>query len=193
MERDQPDTPVPALDHHVAAGQAPPEILSGKKRWALISWGLLRAGATAALMVLLYYTLPLDRRSHAHLVVALLLGIVLLVATVSWQVRAIVRAAHPAIRATQALATTVALFLLVFAASYFVLGFQDPATFSEPLTRTDALYFTVTVFSTVGFGDITPDSQTVRLVVAVQMLLDLVVLGLGIQVILGAAKKGRDS
>jgi hypothetical protein len=28
------------------------------------------------------------------------------------------------------------------------------ASFTEPLTRTDALYFSVTVFSTVGFGDI---------------------------------------
>jgi hypothetical protein len=28
-----------------------------------------------------------------------------------------------------------------------------------PLTRTDALYFSVTVFSTVGFGDITAKSQ----------------------------------
>ena len=26
--------------------------------------------------------------------------------------------------------------------------------FNEPLTRTDSLYFTVTVFSTVGFGDL---------------------------------------
>jgi hypothetical protein len=144
-------------------------------------------------MVLLYYTLPLDRRSHSHLVLALVVCLVALVATVAWQVRAIVRAAHPAVRATQALATVVPLFLVVFAATYFILGFQDPATFSEPLSRTDALYFTVTVFSTVGFGDITPDSETVRLIVAAQMLIDLVVLGLGIQVILGAVKRGRDT
>jgi voltage-gated potassium channel len=30
-----------------------------------------------------------------------------------------------------------------------------PHSIGAPLTRTDALYFTVTVFSTVGFGDIT--------------------------------------
>ena len=28
------------------------------------------------------------------------------------------------------------------------------------MTRTDALYFVVTVFATVGFGDITPVSET---------------------------------
>ena len=59
------------------------------------------------------------------------------------------------------------------------------------LTRTDSLYFTVTVFATVGFGDIIATSQTARLLVTVQMILDLVVLGLGIRVFLGAVQRGR--
>ena len=50
------------------------------------------------------------------------------------------------------------------------------ASFTEPLTRTDALYFTVTVFSTVGFGDISPKSEAARVVLIVQMLADLVLL-----------------
>lgn len=175
------------------AGQPPTERLSARRRSWLITRGLIRAAATTALMVLLYYTLPLDRRTHSYLILALVLGIVLLVVTIGWQVRTIVRAAHPAIRATQALATTVPLFLLVFAWSYLILAVQDSATFSEPLSRTDALYFTVSVFATVGFGDITPQSQTVRLIVTAQMLLDLVVLGVGIKVILGAVQRGRAS
>jgi voltage-gated potassium channel len=59
------------------------------------------------------------------------------------------------------------------------------------LTRTDALYFTVTVFTTVGFGDIVATTQVARLVVTVQMILDLVVLGLGVRVFLGAVQRGR--
>ena len=31
---------------------------------------------------------------------------------------------------------------------------SDPAGFSQPLDRTTALYFTMTVLATVGFGDI---------------------------------------
>ncbi len=46
---------------------------------------------------------------------------------------------------------------------------NDPATFSEPLTKSGSLYFTVTVFSTVGFGDITPVTDTARLIVSVQI------------------------
>ena len=71
------------------------------------------------------------------------------------------------------------------------MSLDDSGTFSEALTRSDALYFVVTVFSTVGFGDISPRGEAARLVVAAQMLLDLVVLGVGIQVILGAAKRGK--
>ena len=42
--------------------------------------------------------------------------------------------------------------------------------FTQPLTRTDALYFTVTVFSTVGFGDISPKLEAARVVLIAQML-----------------------
>jgi voltage-gated potassium channel len=77
---------------------------------------------------------------------------------------------------------------LLFASTYYVLARDSASSFAGPLTRTDALYFTVTVFSTVGFGDITARSQTARLVVSGQMIADLVILGLGIKIIVGAVK-----
>ena len=58
--------------------------------------------------------------------------------------------------------------------------------------RTDALYFTVTVFSTVGFGDITAKSETARIVLIVQMLADLAFLGAGVRVLLGAVQRRRE-
>ena len=65
----------------------------------------------------------------------------------------------------------------------------DASNFSvHTLTKTDSLYFTVTVFATVGFGDITATSQAARLIVTVQMILDLIILGLGIRLLLGAAR-----
>ena len=60
------------------------------------------------------------------------------------------------------------------------------ANFTQPLTRTDALYFSVTVFTTVGFGDIAAKSETARVVLIVQMLADLALLGAGAWVLLGA-------
>ena len=68
---------------------------------------------------------------------------------------------------------------------------MDPGAFSqEDLTRTDALYLSVTIFSTVGFGDISATSQSARLVVTSQMILDLLVLGIGINAFVHAAQVG---
>ncbi|MFD5806536.1 ion channel [Streptomyces sp. NPDC127020] len=44
------------------------------------------------------------------------------------------------------------LFLVLFAGSYYLLVRSAPGSFSEPLNRTDALYFTLTTFTAVGFG-----------------------------------------
>jgi len=59
------------------------------------------------------------------------------------------------------------------------------------MTHTNALYFVVTVFATVGFGDITAQTEAARLLVTGQMITDLIILGLGAKVILGAVQRGR--
>ena len=59
------------------------------------------------------------------------------------------------------------------------------------MTRTDALYFTVTVFATVGFGDIAANTEAARLVVTGQMIADLIIIGLGVRVIVGAVRRSR--
>ena len=49
------------------------------------------------------------------------------------------------------------------------------------------------MFATVGFGDITPANRPAQLLVSLQMLLDLVVLGVVVKVIFGAARRGLES
>jgi cell division GTPase FtsZ len=83
-------------------------------------------------------------------------------------------------------------FLLLFAATYFIMEQANSENFNvDSLTRTDSLYFTVTVFATVGFGDITATSQAARVLVMAQMILDLLVLGLVVKVFVGAVEIGR--
>jgi voltage-gated potassium channel len=161
-----------------------------RPRWWLTTLGLLRAAFNVAIMVALYYVLPLGARSSGYVVVELGVGLALFAVVIVWQLRAITRSKHPRIRAIQALATAAPLFLLLFAATYFIMSQQNPETFTEVLSRNDAVYFTITVFATVGFGDISAKVEVARLLVAVQMLLDLIVLGTGIQVILSAVNRG---
>ena len=170
---------------------SPAAALAPAKRRRLIAVALLRSLATAAALVALYYLLPLDRIPSIPLGLLLAIGLVVLLAVASWQVRSIIGAKHPTVRAIGALATTVPVFLLLFAATYYLMAKTSPASFTDHLTRTDALYFTVTTFSTVGFGDITAVSESARLVVIVQMILDLLILGLGIRVFIGAIERGR--
>ena len=52
------------------------------------------------------------------------------------------------------------------------------------------MYFTITVFATVGFGDIVAQTHTTMLLVSVQMLLNLVVLGVVVRLLLIAGQRG---
>jgi hypothetical protein len=53
---------------------------------------------------------------------------------------------------------------------------------------TDGLYFTVTVFSTVGLGDIAPVTELARVLVTIQMLVGVLVVGLIAKLVLGAVQ-----
>lgn len=173
------------MSAHADRDQLPPA-----RRRRLLALALLRSLAATVVLVALYYLLPLNHIKNVPL--TLVAGLLVLLAVSVVQFRAIIRARYPAVRAVEALAATVPLFLLLFASAYVTMATTNPANFStHPLTRTDVLYFTVTIFSTVGFGDITAVSQSARLVVTAQMLLDLLALGLGIRVFVGAVQLAR--
>jgi hypothetical protein len=110
----------------------------------MIMFGLLRALATAIVLVALYYLLPLDRVKNVPAV--LVAGVLILAAVTVAQLRRVVTSSHQTVRA---------------------------------------------VFSTVGFGDIVAVDQTARVVVTVQMLLDLLFLGLVVRSFAGAVQRTR--
>jgi hypothetical protein len=165
---------------------------AAKRAWSQIVLSALGAVLTAAALVALYYLLPLDDMSGASAVTGLVVGIVVFVVLIAWQVWRILRSDHPGSRALEGLLVAVPLFILLFATTYYLMGRAEPKDFTEALSRTDALYFAVTVFSTVGFGDISPKGEAARLVVAGQMILDLIVLGVGIKIILGAVQRSKE-
>jgi hypothetical protein len=168
------------------------DVPAADRAWVHIVVTAVRAIVTAIVLVALYYVLPLDELSGTSAVAGLAIGILIFLALVAWQVRSILRSAHPETRALQALVVVLPLFILMFASAYYLMGRSEPADFSEVLTRSDALYFTVTVFATVGFGDVSAQGETTRLVVTSQMILDLIILGVGIRIILGAVQLSKE-
>jgi voltage-gated potassium channel len=172
-------------------GVAPqlPEVTPRQRRRFVVVTFVKAAAATLGVL-LVYYLVPLDRVPDGWLFVALGIEMLVLAAVIWWQVRRVFNSRTPLLAAIEALAVTIPLFLVIFAAMYVVLANDSDGNFNVgSLTRTDALYFTVTVFATVGFGDITATSQLARVLVTVQMLVDLVVLGAVIRVFFGAVQE----
>lgn len=161
-------------------------IPAARKRMVVAS--LLRAGASVTVLVLVYYELPLDRPLDAATWIWFGLGLLAFAAVVTWQVRAILVSDVPRLRAIQAVASGLPMLLLLFATTYLRISQDAPSSFTETLGRTDALYFTVTVFSTVGFGDIAPRSELARILTMFQMVTGLVVVGVVAKILLGAVQ-----
>ena len=157
-----------------------------RRRYALRT--LLRSSVVAVVIVLAFFVLPLDSDFALGGLLALVGGLAAVVVVLAWHIRMILFGPYPAVRAVAALVVTVPLFLVVFASIYYLMGVSDPAQWSEPLTKLDALYFTVTVFVTVGFGDITAVSQTARALTTVQMMAGLTLVGVIARVVVGAVQ-----
>ncbi len=164
--------------------------LSRRETWTV---GLRACGQIVVSMAILgamYFLAPTKDPGQGSDLPWLLLEIGLFAVVVALQVPAIINAKFPILRAALTLGVLVPLYLLVFARLYLSSSLSDAGTFSEPLDHATALYFTVTVFATVGFGDIVAKSDSMRLVVTAQMLINLIVVGAFIQVLVSAARRG---
>ena len=153
-------------------------------------WMCVRLAASIVALLWVYYTIPVKGTDGDSDLPWLILELVIFGAVVGVQVPLITRARYPLLRGMESLALTILLFLLIFARVYLSNSAADPAVFTQPLDNDTALYFTVTVFATVGFGDIVAATNAMKLLVTVQMLLNLVVFGLVIRVLSSAAQRG---
>ena len=173
----------PSLADKVAA-------LNRRQRRRLLFATLARIIVGAIAMLVVYYALPLDRALSSSSAIFLVAGILALLAVIGRQIQAILHADHPNLRAFQAFGIAIPFLIVVFATSYVLIAQADADNFNTPLSRSSALYFTVTVLSTVGFGDIVPKTDYARIAVSVQMLIDLVLIGILVRVLFGAAQEG---
>jgi hypothetical protein len=148
----------------------------------------LRASATGFLVLVVYFTVPISDKPHTSVLFRLSSGLAVFLALLTYEVRAILRSRRPLLRAADAMALVIPTFIVVFAWTYLTMAKSTPDAFSQPLDRISALYFAVTIFATVGLGDIVPKTDPARVVVTIQMIADLIVIAVVVRLIFGAAR-----
>ena len=168
----------------------PPMPSSRRQVWTLGLFLLLRMTLSISALLLAYFLIPTRSAGRSADWPWLTLELCVFGVVVGFQVPAIVKAKYPILRAIEALAILVPLYVLIFARIYLSSSLNDPSAFTRTLDNVTALYFTVTVFATVGFGDIVAETDSMRLLVTLQMLLNLVILGVVIRLLASAARRG---
>lgn len=148
-----------------------------------------RGVLTTVFVLVAFVLLPVGEVFEFGVVFWFAVGVALVAGSLVLQLRSIARARHPELRAIEAIGILLPVGIVAFASVYLVLSQRDPAAFSEPLGPVDAIYYTVAVLTTVGFGDITAVSPVARVLVTVQMLVGLVLLGAVVRLIGSAAAR----
>ena len=162
------------------------------KRSRLILWAVVRGLLNAAVLVVLSYVLPLDRPRDCDAAVRLLIGLLVFAGVMVWGVRSIAGSRYPGGAGGRGAGSGPAVVPGAVRPTYFLMERASAASFTQPLTRTDALYFTVTVIHHGGVRGHHRQIRDRRVVLIVQMLADLALLGAGVRVLLGAVQRGRE-
>lgn len=158
--------------------------------------GFLWRVVVPVLAILLLTNLPLSERwprsdvQALDVVFMIVMGVVFLV-YLRWQVHSIHRSGTPQARWIESVIVLGFLFVSAFARSYRILDFANDHAFSEPLSTLNSYYYAVTVFSTVGFGDITPKVDIAKMFTMIQMIGNLALIGLVVKVLSSAGSRAR--
>jgi voltage-gated potassium channel len=149
------------------------------------------AGTAVAVAGLLvgYYLLPLDGRGWVIGVLLALAAPVALVPVAAHQVRHILVCERPLASTIRALVVVPTVLTLGFAAAYYAVEGHNPGQIEGLETKTDALYFSLTMLSTVGFGDVHAVGQIGRVLASLQMVVDIALFGFVLQAVRWAARQ----
>ncbi len=163
-----------------------------RRTGARLAWSLISAMAGALLaggvLVAAYAVVPVPTDAWsmgAFTLYALVCLFVFICVTVMALIR-LTKARRPLFEGLAFVAIMAAILVLSYAWLYLVMSVSDPNSFTEQLNKVSAVYFTVTVLATVGFGDITPTGDIARLVVTSQMLLGFTVITIAIKTVLSS-------
>jgi hypothetical protein len=152
-----------------------------------------RTSAVIFCTLLLYAIIPVHEETSLALAISAVVGLVVVAIVFGRQLARISRAQRPVLVAIEALALVVTLFVALYAELYVSLSAGDVNAFTQPIGKMDAIYFTVTVLATVGFGDISAVTGPARLAVTSQMVLDLILIGVAVKVLSTSARRAVEA
>jgi voltage-gated potassium channel len=154
---------------------------------------LIEIAGLAMLALVVYFVIPLDGE-HAELFA----GALVIVATFALvplavhRARRVLTSDQPLLVAAQSLAITQTLLVVSFSTVYFVLGSAHEGQINGVRTKIDALYYTITILSTVGFGDVTATGQGARALVATNMIVNIVFLAVALRLVSWALEQRKE-
>ncbi|UGT64476.1 potassium channel family protein [Nocardia asteroides] len=153
---------------------------------------LLRNGIAILCALLVYYGIPLNLNLEGRIigVLVFLVGLAGLAQVTDRHIRRLTAAPQRAGRQVDGILLLLTVTVVFFALTYYLLAKNDPGQFDGLVTRTDALYYTIVTLGTVGFGDVHAVGQTARVVTMLQIVFDLVVVGILLAVATGAITRG---
>jgi voltage-gated potassium channel len=139
---------------------------------------LLLVGFTAVFLLVPWKILNLG--DTVLITAVFLIGLTGAAALIVWQVIAYRDAQMSGAARLQGLLVALYVAVLFFALSYYLLAISNPEAITGLETRLDALYFSLTIVSTVGFGDVHATNQAARAVVSLQLVFDLMFVSLAV-------------
>lgn len=168
---------------------APPQLGSGFRAFALGLGGLtVKTVAACGVLVATYALMPLVGNWGWAGLAAGGGATLAVVAVVVRRVRRVLHAERPVPEAIAAIVVTATLTILTSSATYFAMSQSTDGSFRGLETKVDAVYFAVTIMTTVGFGDIVPVSQSARLVTTFHMIFTVALVGAALRLITLAAR-----
>ncbi len=147
---------------------------------------LLKILGIVAGLTVVYAVIPLQ---NEHWWIGMIVGLVALGAITPFAIKrvgAISTSPHPGAAAVSAIAIVVAMLVLGFSGVYLAID-RHHQEIAGLVTKIDAVYFTVTTLSTVGYGDIHAVGQTARVAVTLQIIMDLSLIAVVVRVLARAA------
>lgn len=141
-------------------------------------------------MLAIYWFMPVPSNEDSPILVFLgitVLGIIYLIAGIG-AMFLISRSKNPLRTGIVLLAVMLTAVVVIFALTYVSLSASNPENFNVPLDKVSSLYFTMTILSTTGFGDIHAQTHAGMIAVMMQMVLGLTFITVMARVLVASTK-----